>query len=74
MVIPLDESNVPVSAVSPSRAPALNRYQMQPGSFTLEAAINVDNWWPVTLPMDYGKHKGFMATHRWVQEIDVIHV
>ena len=64
MVIPLDESNVPVSAVSPARAPAANRYLMQPGSFALEAAINVDNWWPVTLPMDYGKHKGFMATHR----------
>ena len=64
MVIPLDQSEVPVTAaVTPSRGGPISRYELQPGNFNLEPEISVENWWPVTLPMDYGKHRGFMATH-----------
>ncbi len=69
MVIPLDASNTPITASpggSAHTGSGGSKFQLQTGSFQLQPEIGVDNWWPVTLPMDYGEQKGFMATHRSV--------
>ncbi len=64
MVAPLGAQEMTPSAAPASQTSvSTGALQVQPSAFQVERSISVDQWWPITLPMDYGSHKGIMATH-----------
>ena len=64
MVAPLGAPEV-ISSATPANQTSVSTgaLQVQPSAFQVERSISVDQWWPITLPMDYGSHKGIMTTH-----------